>query len=65
MPADLIVRRSDDGTTFRFVFDSGVPYALAVVMPAGAPLPLESGRRYCVLVMGGIGVPVGQASFTA
>jgi len=147
MPAtELIVRRSDDGATFSFVFEGGVPQALAVavvdedaeqpmwllssdsfsemlpytvegdtpvpipsaeeaalekefvargvdpatlaagrkanrplpsfeygrvppgfrqVMPAGAPLPLQSGRRYCVLVMGGIGVPVGRVSFTA
>jgi len=144
--ARLIVRRSDDGTSLAFVFEGGVPLALAVaivdedaeepmwllssdafsemlpytvegdtavqvhsadeaalekeflargvdpaalaagrkanrplprfeygivppgfrqVMPAGTPLPLQSGRRYCVLVMGGIGVPVGRVSFTA
>ena len=142
----LTVRRSDDGATFAFVFEGGVPLALAVavvdedaqqpmwllgsdsftealpytvegstavqapsadeaalekelvargvdpaalatgrkanrplprleygtvppgfrqVMPAGPPLPLQSGRRYCVLVLGGIGVPVGRVSFTA
>ncbi len=42
-----------------------VPPGFRQVMPAGAPLPLQSGRRYCVLVMGGVGVPVGRVSFTA
>jgi hypothetical protein len=42
-----------------------VPLGFRQVMPAGAPLPLQPGRRYCVTVLGGIGVPVAQLSFTA
>jgi hypothetical protein len=42
-----------------------VPAGFRQVMPTGAPLPLEPGRRYCVTVIGGIGVPVGRVSFTA
>ena len=43
-----------------------VPPGFRQVMPMGAaPLPLQAGRRYCVLVLGGIGVPVGRLSFTA
>jgi hypothetical protein len=42
-----------------------VPAGFRQIMPAGAPLGLERGRRYSVTVMGGIGGPVGQVSFTA
>jgi hypothetical protein len=43
----------------------GVPPGFRQVMPPGVPPPLQAGKRYCVTVMGGVGVPVGQVSFTA
>jgi hypothetical protein len=42
-----------------------VPPGFRQIMPASAPAPLQRGKQYSVTVMGGIGVPVGQASFTA
>ena len=39
-----------------------VPPGFREVLP---PAPLQPGRRYGVTVMGGIGVAVGQLSFTA
>ena len=40
-----------------------VPPGFRQAMPSGAPKRLERGKRYWITVMGGIGVPVAQASF--
>jgi hypothetical protein len=63
-PRALQAGRKANRPLQRFQYGS-VPAGFRQVMPAGAPPALERGKRYAITVMGGIGVPVGQVSFTA
>jgi hypothetical protein len=42
-----------------------IPPAFRQVLPVGTPPPLQRGRRYSVIVVGGVGIPVGLLSFEA
>jgi hypothetical protein len=63
-PAALEAGRKSNRAVHHFEYGS-VPPGFRQALPIGSVEALQPGKRYCVLVVGGIGVAVGTASFTA